>query len=95
MNNERKPYRYLSVLDTPDPNPDHKSCWECERIRVAGFPNRYCLKFPNQHIWSGNAECELNDLKIYKEELLTVADKCNYYKLDIFYIKRGKIKTND
>lgn len=38
-----------------------KSCWECANIRVDGFPVRWCVVYPEQHIYvRPDAELENN-----------------------------------
>jgi len=56
---------------------EHKSCWDCENIRVAGFPNRLCnISMAEYDIWSGNAEDE------FRETGRTQADACGCFYLD-------------
>jgi len=60
---------------------EHKSCWDCDYLRVAGFPCRFCAYWYNEDethrpsIWSGDAENE------FKEMGRTNADECCHFTL--------------
>lgn len=71
--NLHKPYR-LQLF--PEVN-GHKSCWNCQHIRVGSFPYRTCLKHPEQHIWS-DPETEVIEAKDNK----TIADQCVDFEYD-------------
>lgn len=79
-----KPFRTLNVLMG---NEQHKSCWDCENIRVNDFPNRHCVIYPGEHIWAGNFENEIDERRLSKQIELTKADTCPSYQLDAFHIQ--------
>ena len=68
---------------------NHKSCWDCEWLQVAGQPNRRCKIHQEQFIFQANAEDELSH---YSDDGKTMADKCSDY-LDCKEMRTDKHKT--
>ena len=51
---------------------EHRTCWDCDNMRVRGFPTRACAEYPDRHIWS-SLESEL------EESGTTIADTCENF----------------
>ena len=62
----------------------HRSCWDCDHLRVAGMPRRRCNLHREKHIWSCDADTEAlearNEARDLGEEL-TVADQCSDFRV--------------
>ncbi len=55
---------------------EHKSCWNCEFIRVGNFPYRTCAVYPDKYICAGDPDTE------YIEIGYSTADSCSSFKFD-------------
>lgn len=67
-----KPFNRIPEASTKE----HKSCWNCEFIRVARMFYRMCAIDPKIHIWSSGAEDE------FEETGKTNADECIVFNFD-------------
>jgi len=66
----QKPYAFL------DNKGEHKTCWQCENIRIARQFMRKCLIHTEKYILAGDGEYE------FFETGKTIADECLDYRLD-------------
>lgn len=64
----------------------HKSCWNCEFIRIKQMFCRKCALYAHKHIWGNCSENEFQELGF------TFADQCSSYKFDE---KTGKVDSHD
>jgi hypothetical protein len=77
-----KPFNRMPGASTKE----HKSCWDCEFIRVGRMFYRICAVDPTIHIWGSGAENEL------METGKTNADECPIFHFDD---KTGAVTEED
>ena len=61
-------------------NRKNKTCWDCQHIRVAGFPNRRCDLHRELLIWTANPTEEAEEYSVTPKGK-TLADVCEDYTL--------------
>jgi hypothetical protein len=64
----------------------HKSCWNCEFVRVGRQFFRICAVDPRKHIWGGDPDNE------FRETGISQADICPSFRFDT---ETGKVTLED
>jgi len=69
-------WNWVKPFGFPSSDGTHRTCWQCEHIRIARQFMRKCPLHPESHIW-GDGETEFFELG------RTTADGCSDYSLDV------------